>query len=117
MDNKQKGALGELLAERYLIRLGYKVLHRNWTCHWGEVDLIALDGGTLVFVEVKYRSSTKFGHGSTAITRKKLISLHRTAKFFLSRHQKYKKYRMDAVEAAVKAKRVILRHHKDCDGI
>lgn len=55
------------------------ILERNWRCAHGEVDLIARDGETVVFVEVKTRTSTAFGHPLEAITPAKLARLRRLA--------------------------------------
>src|SRR5262245_6438820 len=52
---KQLGAFGERVAAGYLERLGYRVVVRNWRCAAGELDLVADDAGTLVFVEVRTR--------------------------------------------------------------
>lgn len=54
---KALGRAGELVAERYLRRLGYVIVERNFECRLGEIDLIALDRGSLVFIEVKTRRS------------------------------------------------------------
>jgi putative endonuclease len=54
------GRLGEALAAQYLIRKGYRMLHRNWKCGRQEIDIIALQENTLVFVEVKTRSGGSF---------------------------------------------------------
>lgn len=53
MHNKDLGRKGEEAAARYLVRRGYDIVERNWTCIAGEADIIAFDGDTIVFVEVK----------------------------------------------------------------
>jgi putative endonuclease len=55
------GARGELLAQQYLVQMGYRILDINWRCSRAEVDLIALVGSTLVFVEVKTRTGHLYG--------------------------------------------------------
>jgi putative endonuclease len=55
------GRLGERIACRYLLRLGFDVLARRYQARRGEIDIVALEGDTLVFVEVKTRASTTFG--------------------------------------------------------
>jgi putative endonuclease len=60
-ETRQVGDQGERLAERFLRRLGYKILARNYRCRAGEMDLIARDGKTTVFVEVKARSDSGLG--------------------------------------------------------
>ena len=78
MRNSQKkfykkllGRIGERKAERYLKRQGYALLERNYMVKVGEADLIMKDGETVVFVEVKTRSSVAFGQPSEAVNGKK----------------------------------------------
>jgi putative endonuclease len=73
------GRRGEELAAQYLVDAGYTVIDRNWRCARGEIDLVARDGNDTVFVEVKTRSSTAFGHPFEAITARKLARLRRLA--------------------------------------
>lgn len=73
------GKLGEDVAAAALEAAGYTILDRNWRCSKGELDIIALDGDEIVFVEVKTRSSVNFGHPLEAITRQKLARLRRLA--------------------------------------
>jgi putative endonuclease len=66
------GREGERIAERYLKRAGYKILYRNFRApRGGEVDLVCREGDTLVFVEVKTRTSEAFGTPAEAVTREK----------------------------------------------
>lgn len=78
------GRRGERIAERALVARGYEILDRNWRCPEGEIDLVALDGASLVFVEVKTRTSTDFGHPFEAITPGKLSRLRRLAAAWLN---------------------------------
>lgn len=71
------GREGESLAARWLEERGYTVLHRNWRCAAGELDLIVRHGHTTIFVEVKTRSSTAYGHPFEAITTAKTARLRR----------------------------------------
>lgn len=73
------GRSGEERAARYLRELGWEVLDRNWRTSIGELDIVALDGGTLVAVEVKTRSGRGFGHPFEAITAVKRQRLYRLA--------------------------------------
>jgi putative endonuclease len=74
------GRRAEDLAHRHLESRGFTVIARNWRAPGGaEVDLIALDGGRTVFVEVKARSSTEFGSPERAIDAMKLRALSRAA--------------------------------------
>lgn len=65
------GAYGEHVAAQYLTSAGYVVLARNWRCADGEIDIVALDGDTVVVCEVKTRSGNGFGSGLDAVTREK----------------------------------------------
>ncbi|MCI4651527.1 YraN family protein [Phaeodactylibacter sp.] len=65
------GHAGEAIAKRYLEERSYRILETNWRYRRAEVDLIAMDGKTLVFVEVKTRNTTAFGEIEDFVTRKK----------------------------------------------
>lgn len=82
MRKKQLGKLGEDLALAYLLRRGYSLIDRNFSCSFGEIDLIMKDGKTLVFVEVKTRWSLSYGSGVEAVTRRKLRSIIKTSQVF-----------------------------------
>ena len=77
--NRLFGNRGERVAKRYLKKQGYRILARQARSRLGEIDLIALDGQTVVFVEVKTRSSHKAGHPAEAITFQKQKQLTRVA--------------------------------------
>ena len=62
------GARAEALCAEFLQRAGLRILARNWRCRFGEIDLIADDGGTLVFAEVRLRSNANFGGAAESIT-------------------------------------------------
>jgi putative endonuclease len=80
------GALGEELAAEHLLGLGLVVLARNWRCRYGELDLIAADvsARSLVFVEVKTRTSDQFGGLAQAVTGNKVRRLRRLAGLWLA---------------------------------
>lgn len=73
------GQYGEQVAVRYLQREGFVILARNWRCEVGEIDIVALDGATVVVCEVKTRSGFGFGSGLEAVTREKIARLRRLA--------------------------------------
>lgn len=81
------GARGEAAAARYLKRLGYRILVRGDRVRLGEIDLVALDGRTIVFVEVKTRESADSGHPAEAVDSGKQRRLTRLALSFLKRHR------------------------------
>jgi putative endonuclease len=84
---KTLGRRGEEAAARFLKRLGYKILARGRRLAPGELDLVALDGRTIVFVEVKTRTSADVGHPAEAVDAIKQRKLTRLAVTFLKRHQ------------------------------
>lgn len=83
----QLGDRGEMEAARFLERLGYRILHRQLRGRYGELDLVALDKDTIVFVEVKTRASTAAGHPTEAITLDKQAKITRSALAFLKKHR------------------------------
>ncbi|MGI6129848.1 MAG: YraN family protein [bacterium] len=100
--NKQKmGQLGEDFAVTYLKRLGYRILERNFRCRLGEIDIIAKKGKELVFVEVKTRSSCRFGHPQDAVTPAKQAKLRTVASFFLKRFDKSVPCRFDVLAISI----------------
>lgn len=73
------GRHGEELAVRCLSDAGMQILARNWRCDEGEIDVIARDGHTVVFCEVKTRSSSEFGSPLEAVTARKAARIRRLA--------------------------------------
>lgn len=80
------GRRGEELAAQFLVAAGYTIVDRNWRCARGEIDLVAREGNDTVFVEVKTRTSTAFGHPFEAITARKLARLRRLAMAWCDAH-------------------------------
>ena len=74
--------LGEDAACQFLINKGYRILERNFRKGYGEIDIIALQDKTLVFIEVKTRSSVKFGTPFDSIASGKLRTLVKGAQFY-----------------------------------
>jgi putative endonuclease len=80
------GRRGEMAAARHLKKLGYKIVSRGNRLQPGELDLVAVEGRTVVFVEVKTRQSEQAGHPSEAVDPAKQRRLTRLAVTFLKRH-------------------------------
>lgn len=80
------GRRGENAAARYLARKGYKIVARGQRGQIGELDLVAVDGRTVVFVEVKTRTTQDAGHPADAVDEAKQRQLTRLALAFLQRH-------------------------------
>ncbi len=83
-DHANLGRRGEKLARRFLENLGYRVFARNYRCPAGELDMIALDGDTVVFVEVKTRRSEDAADVEQAVNPVKRRQLSRVAKYYLA---------------------------------
>ena len=79
------GARAEELCAELMRRAGLRVLARNWRCRHGEIDLVAEEGATLVFAEVRYRSGERFGGAAESVTAAKRSRLIAAARFYLLR--------------------------------
>lgn len=82
-NNRSVGARFEKLADKYLTEQGYVILDHNFQCRTGEIDIIAKESGYLVFIEVKFRSSTVKGLPQEAIDMRKIIKISRTALYYM----------------------------------
>jgi putative endonuclease len=90
------GAAGEAYVAAYLASQGSIIVERNWRIKDGEIDLIAREGSLLLFVEVKTRTSEKFGHPLEAIDRNKAFRIQKLALAWISLHEKWgSEYRID----------------------
>lgn len=79
------GKKGEEIAAAFLLKEGYRVLERNFTCSMGEIDIVALHSGSLVFVEVKTRRSNRFGLPEEAVNRRKQHQMTKAAQAYISK--------------------------------
>lgn len=98
MKQKEKGATGELLALIHLRRIGYELLYKNARFGRVEVDLIMLDKGSVVFVEVKARKCNTFGLPREAVDLKKQKRLVRAALSYMQELGSEVNIRFDVVE-------------------
>lgn len=86
MDNKRKiGNSYEEIAIKYLHNNGYKIIDKNFRVKQGEIDIIAYDEETIVFIEVKYRSGSSSGHPLEAVTYSKQKRICKAALFYLNK--------------------------------
>lgn len=83
------GQWGEALAARYLTDSGWELLDCNWRCAAGELDIVAREGATIVFCEVKTRSSTAFGDPAAAVVTAKAQRIRRLAVHWLAAHRSH----------------------------
>jgi putative endonuclease len=107
------GNEGERTATAYLAERGYHILERNFRCRGGEVDLIALDGATVVFVEVKLRRSLARGAPIEAVTPVKQSRVRKAAQVYLAYSgQVFTRIRFDVVSIMKSGKRTDITHLK-----
>lgn len=95
--SRARGAAAEEAAERYLRGQGYVIVERNLVTHLGEIDIVALDGETLCFVEVKARATGEFGPALAAVGARKRGRLARAAALFLARNRSQRACRFDVL--------------------
>lgn len=107
------GKQGETLAEQYLNGLAYKTLYRNWRCPKGEIDLIVTDDQSIVFVEVKTRSTDYWGDPETAISDNKIKRIVGAADCFLLEHDLDLEVRFDIVSIVIKRDTPQIYHIED----
>ena len=113
MTNITTGRHGEEIAKEYLIKQGYKILETNiHFSHYSEIDIIAKDKNTLVFCEVKTRTSTVCGTPFEAITKTKYEKIKKGIYLYLQENKDYKKYRIDAISIILKPK-IEIKHLKN----
>ena len=93
MNTREIGSKYEDKSVEILIKNSYKILERNYQNKFGEIDIIAQKDDEIVFVEVKYRKTNKFGYGYEAVGRKKLFKIVKLAQLYMQ-SKKYEKYKM-----------------------
>jgi putative endonuclease len=112
-NNVKLGAYGESIACKYLEDKGFKIIQKNYRCTIGEIDIIIEDKEYLVFVEVKYRRSLKFGHPREAVGVKKQLNIKNiAANYIKSKEIKNKDIRFDIIEI-IHIKEINIEHIKN----
>jgi putative endonuclease len=98
LNTRALGTSGESAASRFLEKKGYKVIERNFQCKSGEIDIIAMEGETLCFVEVKTRSNISYGPPYLSVTPQKQHQLSLVALNYLAKtKRKFSGIRFDVV--------------------
>lgn len=116
--NHELGHRGETAAAQYLERAGFEILERNWTCRFGEADIVAREDDDIVFVEVKTRRGIEKGLPEDAVGPRKRDRYEKIAACYLSEHDLTDCYvRFDvigilAVCDEIGSGRALLRHHR-----
>ncbi len=113
-NNKLLGNAGEDIACKYLSSIGYRLLQRNFACKTGEIDIIASDKDILAFIEVKTRSSERYGKPSEAVSVAKQKKIVKTALWFMSQYNMFDyMVRFDVIELLREGDDYGVNHIKD----
>jgi putative endonuclease len=111
LHNQQLGFHGERVAERWLVRKGWRVIQRRFRDGHRDVDLIVEREGTVAFIEVKARSGAAFGSPVEAVDWRKRRELARSARMWISRHgHAGENYRFDVIGVLVSGAKIRVRH-------
>lgn len=106
LSRNEIGALGEQIAVDHLQNLGLRIVQRNWRCRYGELDVIAEESGTIVFVEVKTRTGDAFGGVEQAVTPAKVRRIRRLAGLWLAGQDRgWAQIRLDVIGVRVGRRR------------
>jgi putative endonuclease len=95
--HNKTGKDGETLAVQYFTDKGYTILHTNWRHSHYEIDIIAYKADKLHFIEVKTRTSTKYGHPEESVDKKKMENLMKAGEEFLFQNSGWKKIQYDVL--------------------
>ena len=112
---KKLGKKGEDLVEQYLRKNEYKIRERNFSCRFGEIDIIAEKDKEIVFIEVKTRKSFYFGEPEESIDRRKQKKIMRTAEKYIQENKLYEHFvRIDAIFVVFNQKgKITIKHLKN----
>jgi putative endonuclease len=83
LNKTEKGKLGEKIALDYLVSKGFSILHQNYRFSHSEIDFICIKDNTLIFIEVKYRTSLEFGYPEQAINSNKINKIKKASENFI----------------------------------
>jgi len=97
--SRKKGDAYEELASEYLKQMGFRIMEKNFSTKFGEIDLVCIDDDALVFVEVKYRESDKYGRAVEFVTPSKLRKIKKAAWGYIKKNACHlpDNYRIDVV--------------------
>lgn len=109
--NIDLGRRGEDEALKFLETNNFKILSKNFRCKIGEIDIIAKKNEDIIFIEVKTRTSSKFGSPSEAVTYKKRLKILKVAEFFiLINNIRDCNFRFDVIEVKKENEKFIINH-------
>lgn len=109
----QTGELGENAAVTYLIEKGYSILERNYRHKRSEIDVIARHKSTIVFVEVKTKSSVNYGHPEVAVDDKKAAKVMEGADHYIQENQWSGPIRFDVISVIKRHEKFEIEHFED----
>ncbi|PIS05241.1 MAG: YraN family protein [Candidatus Buchananbacteria bacterium CG10_big_fil_rev_8_21_14_0_10_42_9] len=116
LSKKELGFWGEKIARKYLRKIGYREEQSNFNTRRGEIDLIMYDGPTLVFIEVKTRTSQNFGLPEEAVTSDKLSALVQAAYRYINFHPEViDDFRIDVIAVDIRSRWLppTIRHYQN----
>ena len=93
LNTREIGNKYEDKSVKILVKEAYKILERNYQNRFGEIDIIAEKNKELVFIEVKYRKTSKFGYGYEAVDRRKIMKILKLANYYIQ-SKKYQDYKI-----------------------
>ena len=96
-DSVQRGQQYEDLALGYLLDQGLELVTRNYSCRWGELDLLMQEQGVLVIVEVRYRKNDHYGSAAESVTAKKQARIVAATKHYIMSHKINQSIRFDVL--------------------
>jgi putative endonuclease len=111
--SRESGKTSENLAAQFLEKLGFRIIARNVTYAFGELDLVAKDGETLVFVEVKHRLNISYGMPFEAVTKSKQRKIIKAAQAFLQKISPTPNCRFDVISMVGAPDKLVIDHIKD----
>ncbi len=110
---KDIGNYGEKLACKFLKKLGYKIIDKNYRTKAGEIDIIARDHESFVFVEVKTRSDVSYGYPEMNVHSKKLQNFRASAQIYILENNIRNSFRLDVVSIDLSHKPPEIKHFKN----
>ena len=112
---QELGQIGEKIASEYLLENNYRIISRNFRTRLGEIDIIAIDKDELVFIEVKSRTTDKYGKPSEAVDYEKIKHILRVAEYYLYVNKIENVYcRIDVIEVIINKEQYYINHIKQC---
>ena len=98
MNKRKKGSIYEERAAEFLEKNSYEILEKNYHGKHGEIDLIALKDGQIIFIEVKYRETSEYGYGVEAVDKRKAVRIYKTAEeYLIKNHMEDHNIRFDCI--------------------